>query len=213
LAVPLPDRDGWIPAHRNAAGDIPDDPATGRNPHLVADPKMTGDTYLASGHHKIAKNGTAGDAGLPRQRAAPSKSDVVGDVNLFVEAGSFPDYCIPRRSAVDGAVGADIGPVAQDHPAKLWHGHESRWIRDKAEALLANSSPLLDADADAGNAMADRRERPNAAVVAERNTCTEHRAGPDYATRSEGDPVLDHGAGFHRAILTKDRACRDVRRR
>src|SRR5690606_24300491 len=90
-----------------------------RDDHVVADAQVPQDARAATDHAALANHGAAGDAHAAGDRRVAADAHVVRDLDLVVELAAVADDGVVERTAVDGAVGPDLDPVADHHPPEL----------------------------------------------------------------------------------------------
>ena len=64
---------------------------------------------------------------------------IMADLHQVIYPCPWPDHRIATRTAINAATCANLCPIANDHPAKLWHGHMLALSGgDEAEALTTD---------------------------------------------------------------------------
>ena len=145
--------------------------------------------------------------------------DVVGNLDLVVEAHVDVEFGVLEGAAIDRGVGADLAIIANAHAAKLWHldpvvaiegqakaiGTQHRTGMDQHAATKANAANQGDARGQAAIG-ANHAIRTDMAVCAEFDAIADHRVGLDHAMRANRSACCHLGRG------RDDGTCMDARR-
>ena len=68
----------------------------------------------------------------------------MADLHQIIYPHPSPDHRIATRAAINAATGANLRPVANNHPAKLWHSHMLALSGgDEAKTLIADPRALV----------------------------------------------------------------------
>jgi hypothetical protein len=116
---------------------------------------------------------------------------------IYPRAGS--DHRIATRAAINAATRANLCPIANDHPAKLWHGHMlTLGGGDEAKTLIADPRALVQHNAFTRNAVFHAGMGMDAPMRAKLAACTyravmrQNALRADFGTR----PNENKGADF-----------------
>src|SRR4051812_3293854 len=136
---------------------------------------MTGNTGLARQDDMIVKPGATGNSRLRDHNAPGAKLHVVSDLNQIIDHGAAANDRIRTSAAIDRGVRSDLHVVFDDHSAELRNPHEPGRVHGKAETILPNSYPGIDADPVADRTMAEGGAGPDHGVIANRDSVIDHR--------------------------------------
>src|SRR6185437_1591070 len=138
-----------------------------------ADGQMIADADLSAHHHIGTDGGGARDAHLAGDQAVMADLHVVGDVHEVVEHRAGADRRVADSAAVDGAIGAELDIVLDDHAAELRHAQQALAAGHEAEARAADGDVGRE-----GHAIADQGE-VNDAIGADRAVVADDHAVSD----------------------------------
>src|SRR5262245_17270621 len=181
LAQPLLAGSRRIPGPARTGRHITHD--TGLGPEHCACPngQVISHAGLAAHNDTVLHRGATRDSDLAREQAVTADRHVVRDVHHIVDLGSLPDHGVADGPPVDGAIGADLDVVLDDHTSHLGNLVGPARPAHKAEAILANGGPGGEDDPVANQGMNDGAIGPDRAVP------------PNADLRPNGGPRSDHG--------------------
>ena len=174
---------------------------------------MAGNTGLSAHQNMVLERGAARNARLSDQHAASSQGHVVPDLHEIINLRPGTDDGIRPGAAVDGAVGADLDVVLDDHPAELGHGQVSLRIQGEAEAPVADAHPRVDDATLADQTMAQKPVGPDLGFVADHHAALNDGVGVDEAVAADFHVRADDDAGTDRSPLADPSRRIDQRRR
>src|ERR1017187_9686270 len=170
---------------------------------------VVSDANLSSHDRTVSDLDTARNAGLGCDHDIGSDGNVMPDVYQIVELGSRADHGFVQRTAVNGAVGADLDVLANDKfadlgkfviTAVLFIAHESEAVRAQHSACMHHHTA------------AQRRTRIDDDAWIQVTIVTDHDALADEAAGSNVRALSHYSIGFDHRVGFNGCAAGDFRR-
>ena len=203
-----------VPGPAFTRGDRAEHSGLCRDARAFADREMTSEPRLAGENAAILDPNRARDSHLRHQQTEPSDPHVVSDMHEVVDLRSSTDDGVVDASAIDRRVRADLDIGFQDASTNVWNLRVGAVAKHVSESVGAEACAGVHAHA--RPELRTRIERHGwieMAIVADRDSCTDHRVRVDVSASANDHPVAENDGRSDRDVVTEHDSATDQRRR